>query len=84
MERRLSLLFEIIGGLLLTQLNGQLGLSMCLGSTRGYLTDWIFGILSDVGLITIICFCIILIIDTVIDVKYKIKLNIYKIKISAP
>lgn len=65
MEKRLNLLFGIIGGLCLVLLRALLNLSMALGSMRGYVTDILFGILSIIGIISIIYFSILLIIDAV-------------------
>lgn len=63
MERRLSLLFGIIGSFFLTQIYGTLQLQMALGNMNGFITDYIFRILSIIGLICIIYFSILLIID---------------------
>ncbi|MBC2582777.1 hypothetical protein [Clostridium sp. DJ247] len=71
MERRFSLLFGIIGGLFLTQINGLLELRMAFGSMNGYVTDFVFRILSVIGLICIIYFSILLIIDTFKTVHKK-------------
>lgn len=71
LERRLSLLFGIIGGFFLTQLNGYLHISMSIGSMRGYVIDWVINILSIMGLIAIIYFCILLIIDTLKTIYKK-------------
>ncbi|HEX9026517.1 MAG TPA: hypothetical protein VF839_08670 [Clostridium sp.] len=67
MERRLSLLFGIIGGLFLVLLK-----SMALGSIiNGYVPDILFSILSFLGTIAIVYFSILLIIDT-IKIVHKI------------
>jgi hypothetical protein len=58
LERRLSLLFGIIGGLFLVTLNR---LSM---PFAGYVTDLLFNILGLIGIIAIIYFSFLLIIDT--------------------
>ena len=63
MERRLSLLFGIIGGFFLTQIDGMFQLQMAFGRLNGYVTDIIFRMLSIIGLICIIYFSILLIID---------------------
>lgn len=67
MEKRLSLLFGIIGGLFLVLLK-----SMVLGSIiYGYVTDILFSILSLFGIIFIVYFSILLIIDTIKTVHKK-------------
>ena len=71
MERRFSLLFGIIGGFFLTQIYGLFQLQMALGSVNGYVTEVIFRILSISGLISIIYFSILLIIDTIKTVYRK-------------
>lgn len=58
LERRLSLLFGIIGGLFLVILNK---LSM---PFAGYVTDFLFNILALIGIIVIIYFSFLLIVDT--------------------
>lgn len=58
LERRLSLLFGIIGGLFLVVLNN---FSMPIA---GYVTDFLFNILGLIGIIFIIYFSFLLIIDT--------------------
>lgn len=58
LERRLSLLFGIIGGLFLVLLNK---FSMPIA---GYATDFLFTILALIGIIFIIYFSFLLIIDT--------------------
>ncbi|OPJ59253.1 hypothetical protein [Clostridium chromiireducens] len=69
MEKRLSLLFGIIGSLVL--LISPLGLSMIFGSIRGYVTEILFSILTILGFIFIIYFSILLIIDTIKTIHKK-------------
>lgn len=71
MERRFSLLFGIIGGVFLTQINGLLGLRIVFGSMNGYVTDFVFRIFSMMGIICISYFSILLIIDTIKTVHKK-------------
>ncbi|WP_160674055.1 hypothetical protein [Clostridium sp. C8-1-8] len=71
MDRRFSLLFGIIGGFFLTQINGILQLQMAFGSMNGYVTDFLFNILSIIGLICVIYFSTLLIIDTIKTVHKK-------------
>jgi hypothetical protein len=71
LERRYSLLFGIIGGFFLAQINGIFQLQMAFGSVNGSVTDVIFRILSIIGLICIIYFSILLIIDTIKTVHKK-------------
>lgn len=71
LERRFSLLFGIIGGFFLTQINGIFQLQMAFGSMNGYVTDAIFRILSIIGLICIIYFSILLIADTIKAIHKK-------------
>jgi len=61
LERRLSLLFGIIGGLFLVLLNN---LSIYIGNFRGYVTEALFTILALIGIIFVIYFSLLLIIDT--------------------
>ncbi|MBZ9621455.1 hypothetical protein G9F71_000925 [Clostridium sp. FP2] len=68
MERRLSLLFGIIGGLFLVFLKN---LSMELGTIMGYVTDFLFTILALIGIIFIIYFSFLLIIDTLKTIHKK-------------
>ena len=68
MERRLSLLFGIFGGVFLTLLNN---LSIGLGNFRGYVTDSVFTILALIGVICIIYFSFLLIIDTLNTIHKK-------------
>ena len=65
MERKVSLLFGIIGVFFLTQIFGVFQLQMAFGSLNGYVTDVIFRILSIMGLVCIIYFSILLIIDAI-------------------
>lgn len=60
MERRLSLLFGIIGGWCLVLSN-----SISIGNLSGYVTRSLFDILLLLGLIFIVYFSILLIIDTI-------------------
>ncbi|MFW2487774.1 hypothetical protein D2A34_13120 [Clostridium chromiireducens] len=71
MERRFSLLFGMIGGFFLTQIYGVFQLQMAFGSLNGYVTEVIFRLLSIIGLICIIYFSILLIIDTIKTVHKK-------------
>jgi hypothetical protein len=71
LERKLSLLFGIIGGLFLVLLNGPLELSIAFGGMRGYVTDILFSVLSLIGIISIIYFSILLIIDAIKTVHKK-------------
>lgn len=68
LERRLSLLFGIIGGLFLVFLKN---LSMELGTIMGYVTDFLFTILALIGIIFIIYFSFLLIIDTLKTIHKK-------------
>lgn len=66
MEKKLNLLFGIIGGLFLVFLSyPPFNLSMALGSFNGYVFDILFSIVSFLGLIFIIYFSVILIIDAI-------------------
>ena len=71
MERRLSLLFGIIGSLVLVLLKSPMELSMALGSMRGYVTDILFSIFSLLGFISMVYFSILLIIDTIKTIHKK-------------
>ncbi|MFW2488679.1 hypothetical protein ACN077_08890 [Clostridium chromiireducens] len=71
MERRFSLLFGMIGGFFLTQIYGVFQLQMAFGIINGYVTEVIFRLLSIIGLICIIYFSILLIIDTIKTVHKK-------------
>ncbi|WP_315072569.1 hypothetical protein [uncultured Clostridium sp.] len=71
MERRFSLLFGIIGGFFLTQIYGVFQLQMAFGNVNGYVTEFIFRIFSIIGLLCIIYFSILLIIDTIKTVHKK-------------
>ena len=74
LEKRISLLFGIIGGLFLVFLNyPPLNLSTALGSMRGYVTDFLLNILSFLGIIFIIYFSILLIVDTIKSIHKKQK-----------
>ncbi|OCA97780.1 hypothetical protein [Clostridium beijerinckii] len=66
MERRLSLLFGIIGGWCLILLN-----SISVGNLSGYVTSILFDILLPLGQIFIVYFSILLIIDAMKTVHKK-------------
>lgn len=65
MERKLSFLFGIIGGFSLLTLNPPVNLSMALRGMRNELFNLIFTILSLVGVVVIIAFSILLIIEAI-------------------
>lgn len=71
LERRISLLFGIIGGFFLTQICDGFQLKMVFGIMNGYVTEAVFRILSILGLICIIYFSILLIIDAIKTVHKK-------------
>jgi hypothetical protein len=65
LEKRFSLLFGIIGGLFLVFLRPpQVNLYLALGDFEGFVTDLITGVLSLIGLIFVVYFSVLLIIDT--------------------
>lgn len=61
LERRLSLLFGIVGGLFLVLLKN---ISMQIGTIMGYVTEFLFTILALIGIVFIIYFSFLLILDT--------------------
>lgn len=72
MEKRLSLIFGIIGGLLLTQLNTPpLFLASALSNMRGYVTDFLINILSIFGLIVVVFLSLVLIYDSLMVLMKK-------------
>lgn len=72
LEKKLSLLFGIIGSLVL--LNIPLESSIIFGNIRGYVTEILFTILSLLGFIFIVYFSVLLIIDTIKSI-YNMKGN---------
>lgn len=65
MEKRISLLFGILGGLFLVFLRlPHVNLYIVLGGFQGFVTSFITIVFSLIGLIFIVYFSVLLIIDT--------------------
>jgi hypothetical protein len=64
LEKRLSLLFGILGGLFLTSLKlPQIYLYNALGGFQGFVTDFIADVVALIGLVFVVYFSSLLIID---------------------
>ena len=65
MEKRISLLFGILGGIFLVFLRlPQINLYIVLGGFEGFITSFISSVISLIGLIFVVYFSVLLIIDT--------------------
>lgn len=72
MEKRFSLLFGIIGGLFLVLFRlPQTNLYFALGGFQGFVTDFITSAISLIGLIFVLYFSVLLILDTLKTIHKK-------------
>lgn len=63
MDKNIRILLGLISGIVLIYLNNPQLQEMALGSLRGYFTQFLFGLLSFIGLILVIYFSYLLILD---------------------